>query len=298
MAGVLTDNGPQTALALAVLAAAWSGRHWRGSGLSAAAALLALAVSFLLLWRMRQAGLRGGENLFTIVIAYLLPALLLTGAARLLGGGAPMAARIVKAARDLAWILALAAAVLVLNGLAPGIDGNRLLFTGLRLAIWLLVARTIDALARDPRAPPVARWLVLVPLLPALEPLAALLAGSANPVFSGEDVGLAPFVNALLVGYLLPAGLFARLAVRRPAGEPSALRWLFGPAAVLLALFWASLELRRAFHGAVLSGPAGEAERLAYLLLWSISAVAVAGWLWRRRRNRAERMARPDQLSS
>ncbi len=168
MAAVLADNGPQTALALAVPVVAWLGRRWRGSELSVAAALLALALSYLLLWRMRQADSTGiGENLFTVAIAYL-----------------------------------------------------------------------------------------------------------------------------------LPAGLLARPAARRPAGEPFPFRYLLGLSAALLALFWASLELRRVFHGAVSSGPVGEAERLAYLLLWSVPAAAPAGWLWRRCAVGAGRKRRPAQLSS
>lgn len=284
----LRDALPLLFLGAGVLLAALFQWRFRRSGFAAISALLAVTVAFLLLWRMRHAAAHGGENLFTLLAVYLLPAALLTAARRLLGEPAAAAATIVGTVRDLALLLAVTVAVLVLDGLATAVPGHALLFTGLRLSVWLSLALAIAALADDRRAPAVARWLVFAPLLPAVEPLAALLAGPANPLFSGEDVGLLPIANALLPAYLLPAALFARLARRRTGGRPLTL--LAGTTALVFLFVWSGLELRRAFHGAVLSGPTGEVEGAAYLLLWAILTVVVAfvlvfGHRWRGTRN-------------
>ncbi len=288
----LRDALPLLFLGAGVLLAAFFQWRFRRSGFAAISALLAVTIAFLLLWRMRHAAAHGGENLLTLLVVYLLPAALLATARRLLGKPAAAAAAIVGTVRDLALLLAVTVAVLVLNGLATAVPGHALLFAGLRLSVWLSLALAIDTLARDRRAPAVARWLVFVPLLPAAEPLVALLPGSANPLFSGEDVGLLPIANALLPAYLLPAVLFARLARRRAGGRPFALPT--GAAALLFLFAWGALELRRAFHGAVLSGPTEEAEGTVYLLLGAIPMVVAALVLvFGRRRRRTQ-----DQLSS
>src|SRR5690606_25372741 len=104
------------------------------------------------------------------------------------------------------------------------------------------------------------------------------------PLFTGTPVGDTPVLNDLLLVFGGPAILaliFAVFAERQ--GRPR-LGTAAGAAGLLLALVWVSLEIRRAFHGAVLTaGDAGEAELYAYSAAWLLFGAVLLGFaLWRR----------------
>ncbi len=279
----LLDGLPLAAAGAAALAAAFLARGGRRPGFALASLLSAATVAILLPWRLWRAGDHGGEHLFTLLGVYLPPLLPLAAGARLLGEGT--AAAILRAVRDLVLLVVIAVAVLVVNGFATVVPDHALLTAGLRLSFWSLLALALAAAVRDPRTPTAVRRLPLLALLAATEPLAVLVAGGANPFLSGEDVGLLPIVNALLPGYLLPAWLLVRLA-RTPGLGARPAAFLAGGAALLLFLLWATLELRRAFHGAVLSGPVGAGEVFAYALLWTTVPLLLLGGFRIRRRRR------------
>jgi uncharacterized membrane protein len=72
---------------------------------------------------------------------------------------------------------------------------------------------------------------------------------ACNPFIDGKPVEGGLFINALLLGYLIPAALAALLAVFGQGRRPL---WYWGGAgalAMLLALFYGALELRLLFHG-------------------------------------------------
>jgi uncharacterized membrane protein len=72
---------------------------------------------------------------------------------------------------------------------------------------------------------------------------------ACNPFLDGKPVEGGLFVNALLLGYLIPAALAGLTAVFGQRRRPL---WYWGSAAalaLLLALFYAALELRLWFHG-------------------------------------------------
>ncbi|MDF1584916.1 DUF2339 domain-containing protein [Marinimicrococcus flavescens] len=112
---------------------------------------------------------------------------------------------------------------------------------------------------------------------------ALLLAGAAaqvlqsllldwNPVVTGLPVGSLPLLNLLLPAYALPALMaLAVMTAALRAGWPGAGR-AAGVASLVLALAWLGLEIRHAFEGADLSGPAGEAELLAHTAGWLAAA--------------------------
>lgn len=94
------------------------------------------------------------------------------------------------------------------------------------------------------------------------------LVGAENPVMTGRPVGHVMF-GALLFGYLLPAvaaGLTTRMA--RLAGRP----WWFvatlAGTAYVLGFVWATMVVRRVFHGEVLTGYESDAEMWAYSAVW------------------------------
>jgi uncharacterized membrane protein len=115
-----------------------------------------------------------------------------------------------------------------------------------------------------------------------------------NPLSNHTPVGDLPLLNTLALAYLLPAllgALYAWSAARR--GD----RLTFGVAgvaALLLALLWLSLEVRRLFQGSYLDGDAvTDAERWAYTATWILygAALFAAGLRWDAKALRAASLA-------
>ena len=108
------------------------------------------------------------------------------------------------------------------------------------------------------------------------------LIGVENPVITGRQVGHI-VVGALLFGYGLPAiaaAVTARMA--RLAGRP----WWFvaslAGTAYVLGLVWATMLVRRAFHGEVLIGYESDAEMWAYSAVWlayGVATLLIGLWL-------------------
>jgi uncharacterized membrane protein len=80
-------------------------------------------------------------------------------------------------------------------------------------------------------------------------------AGFANTPVTGA------FFNRILVGYGLPAVLALTLALIARTTRPLPYRVVAAIAAVTLALFYLTLEVRRLFHGPILGGPTRDAEQ-------------------------------------
>jgi uncharacterized membrane protein len=88
------------------------------------------------------------------------------------------------------------------------------------------------------------------------------------PLFWSDDVG-GLLWNRLLLAYALPAGLLLALsytvAGHRPHGYANALAGV----ALVLALTYVTLQVRRFFHGPILhGGGTTDAEQYAYSLAW------------------------------
>ncbi len=97
-----------------------------------------------------------------------------------------------------------------------------------------------------------------------------------NPFLQATDVG-GPFINLILLGYGIPALLAAILALVERASRPPAYRYVAAAAAIVLALLYLSLEVRRLFHGSLLapSLPTSDAEQYAYSVVWLVFGVAL-----------------------
>ena len=98
-----------------------------------------------------------------------------------------------------------------------------------------------------------------------------------TPIFWPIDVGGA-FINLLLLGYALPAVL-ALLLSYAVAGRRSG--WYgntIAAAALILALSYLTFEIRRFYHGPVLTiGTTGGAEQYTYSIAWLAFGVALLG---------------------
>jgi uncharacterized membrane protein len=89
-----------------------------------------------------------------------------------------------------------------------------------------------------------------------------------NPMVTGEPVGR-PFFNLILLGYGLPAVLAIALALYARGVRPMGYRVIAAATSVGLALAYLSLEVRRFFHGPVLTvGPFTDAEGYTYSAVW------------------------------
>jgi uncharacterized membrane protein len=83
------------------------------------------------------------------------------------------------------------------------------------------------------------------------------------------------FFNAILLGYGLPAALAIILALIARTTRPLAYRIVAASTAVVLALFYLTLEVRRFFHGEILSGPTSDAEQYCYSTAWLVFGIAL-----------------------
>lgn len=96
-----------------------------------------------------------------------------------------------------------------------------------------------------------------------------------NPVFTGQAVGGA-FFNVLLLGYGMPAILFAILARMIRDTRPALAYVVAAVTAIALALVYLTLEVRTIFHGPVIRGfAASDAEQYAYSAVWLAFGVAL-----------------------
>ena len=98
-----------------------------------------------------------------------------------------------------------------------------------------------------------------------------------NPILWHIDVGGA-VINLLLLGYALPAVLALLLsyavAGRRPVGYANTI----AAGALILALAYVTFEIRRIYHGPVLSvGPTTGAEQYTYSIAWLAFGVVLLG---------------------
>jgi uncharacterized membrane protein len=96
-----------------------------------------------------------------------------------------------------------------------------------------------------------------------------------NPLLTGESVG-GPFINLVLLGYALPALLATVLGLVVRGVRPPGYSATAAIAAVALALAYLSLEVRRLYHGPVLTGgPLSDAEQYTYSAVWLAFGVAL-----------------------
>ncbi|MBI5320825.1 DUF2339 domain-containing protein [Bradyrhizobium sp.] len=98
-----------------------------------------------------------------------------------------------------------------------------------------------------------------------------------NPLLWRIDVGGLVF-NLVLLGYALPAVLALLLSYAVAGHRPSQYANTLAGAALILALAYVTLEIRRIYHGPILStGPTTAAEQYTYSIAWLVFGVALLG---------------------
>jgi len=98
----------------------------------------------------------------------------------------------------------------------------------------------------------------------------------ASPRFYNEPIN-GVFFNMILLGYGLPAVLAIVLALIARTTRPLPYRVVAAITAVMLALFYLTLEVRRLFHGPIIAGPTTDAEQYAYSSTWLIFGIVLFG---------------------
>ncbi len=94
--------------------------------------------------------------------------------------------------------------------------------------------------------------------------------GALNPYFSGEGTGSWPFVNLLLIGYLLPGLGYAGLALYARDKRPLPYVILLAISGALLGFAWVTLSVRRFWQGDYIAYWKGfqQAETYSYSVAW------------------------------
>jgi uncharacterized membrane protein len=95
-----------------------------------------------------------------------------------------------------------------------------------------------------------------------------------GPRFNNYPIG-GLFFNTILLAYGLPAVLAIILALIARTTRPLPYRIVAATTAVILALFYLTLQVRRFFHGEILSGQTSDAEQYCYSSAWLIFGIAL-----------------------
>lgn len=98
-----------------------------------------------------------------------------------------------------------------------------------------------------------------------------------NPMLQWTDVG-GVVINLLLLGYALPAILALLLSYAVAGHRPVTYANTIAASALVLALAYVTLEIRRIYHGPVIAtGPTTGAEQYTYSIAWLAFGVALLG---------------------
>jgi uncharacterized membrane protein len=98
-----------------------------------------------------------------------------------------------------------------------------------------------------------------------------------NPMLRWIDIG-GVVLNVLLLGYALPAALALLLSYAVAGSRPVAYANTIAAAALVLALAYVTFEIRRLYHGPVISsGPTTGAEQYTYSIAYLVFGVVLLG---------------------
>jgi len=98
-----------------------------------------------------------------------------------------------------------------------------------------------------------------------------------NPLLWPINVG-GVFVNRLVLGYAMPAMLMLLLSYAAAGRRPAAYADTIAAGALVMALSYVTLEIRRLYHGPLLtSGVTSGAEQYTYSIAWLACGVALLG---------------------
>jgi uncharacterized membrane protein len=144
----------------------------------------------------------------------------------------------------------------------------------LQVSVWLALAIGLERLRLRTRSVVHDVGARAVAVL-ALIGIVLGLGFGQNPALTGAPVG-GPFLNLILLGYGLPGVLAGVLALVLRGARPRADSAIAAIAAVALALGYLTLQVRRFYHGPVLTaGATSDVEQYTYSAVWLAFGVAL-----------------------
>ncbi|WLR93750.1 DUF2339 domain-containing protein [Shinella zoogloeoides] len=173
--------------------------------------------------------------------------------------------------------LLLTAAILVRHGMNGGVLDSSVPTLGEQATYTLLViGASAIMMSLDLKSPsPVFRYgSMVVGGLSVLSVLSAHFIG-LNPYFTGELLGKWPFVDLLLVGYLLPGIAYGGLALYARDRRPMPYVTMLALTGVALVFAWFTLSVRRYWHGEGIADWKGflQPETYTYSVVWLLLGV-------------------------
>lgn len=173
----------------------------------------------------------------------------------------------------------MALVVLVRHAMNGGVLDDSVATLGEQSIYTLLtIGLSATLMTLDTRAPsPVFRYGSMIAGVLATANVLSLHVFVLNPYLSGESTGVWPFVNLLLIGYLLPALSYAGLAYYARDKRPRPYVMMLALAGALLGFLWATLSVRRFWHGENIADWKGflQNETYTYSVVWLLIGVAL-----------------------
>lgn len=221
----------------------------------------------------------GTTPFFNALLAgYGIPTLLAVVSAWLLRGSSDFRVRnIMQALASLSVLITIA--VLVhhamnggkLSGDVPTL-GEQSIYTLITIG-FSGILMTLDAKSPSP----VFRFGSMIAGVVATANVLSLHVFALNPFFSGEDTGPWPFVNLLLLGYLLPALAYALVAYLARGRRPVPYVAMLAVSGAVLGFLWATLSVRRFWQGINIADWKGflPGETYTYSVVWLIIGVGL-----------------------
>lgn len=278
----LTD-GLVTTVLLAVLGFAYlmATRLRRWSGLPWIMVAAVCCVLFRIAWDPTLVGpdaLSRTPYFNQLLVGYGIPALLTIVSAFEMRDWPGM--RVRNALQGLASLLGLLAiAILIRHGMNGGVLDSSTPTLGEQSIYTLLVIGLSGILMTlDLKSPsPVFRYGSMVAGAVSMLQVLSLHLGVLNPYFTGESTGSWPFLNLLLIGYLLPGLGYAGLATYARDKRPLPYVILLAISGALLGFAWVTLSVRRFWQGDYIANWKGfaQAETYSYSVAWLAIGVSL-----------------------
>jgi uncharacterized membrane protein len=277
---VLREAWLTVALSVEVLALAWIWSKLEVRAIRTIAWAVAAVVIVRLVANHRVIDYEGSiAGLFSWVIyGYGVPAAAFLGASRLFGEARrdPLAALCEAGAAGFGFLMVALQLRVWTSGAIYWADYG--LFDQAVQSIWWLVAAGIllrrEVTARSPVALYGGRVLLALAALGLLRQLIG-----SNPLFVSERVGEMALFNLLGLAYLAPAALCWLLAAGQRFDLQARVRQALWIAAGVLVFAYLTLEVRRAFHGSVISMSPGRmasnGEIYAYSAVWIVYSLVL-----------------------
>jgi len=173
--------------------------------------------------------------------------------------------------------LLLTAAILVRHAMNGGVLDSSVPTLGEQAIYTLLViGASAVMMTLDLRSPsPVFRYGSMTVGVLSVPSIASAHLAGLNPYFTGELLGRWPFLDLLLIGYLLPGLAYAGLARYARGRRPMPYVTMLALAGVVLVFAWVTLSVRRYWHGQSIADWKGflQPETYTYSVVWLLLGV-------------------------